>query len=132
MPLETGAASPEATSDALPAEIEDSLSSTLCDEDETRSQVMGVLESGDTESYEVERSLPEEGKRLVESYGQRRDCVPTWSGYLDLFGNAWGMVVRGPRWVDICIIQEHEGDAMSKVTIIHMDADEWEASLGSG
>lgn len=73
--------------------------------------------------------VPEAATELACQYEQRGDCVLVRSGYLDLSGRVWSMVVEGSGWVDVCIVQS-VGGGTSETKVMHMDAAEWEASLG--
>lgn len=74
-------------------------------------------------------AVPEAAAELVYEYERRGDCVLVRSGYLDLSGRVWSMVVEGSGWVDVCIVQSASGGT-SETKVMHMDAAEWEASLG--
>lgn len=73
-------------------------------------------------------AVPEAAAELVYEYEQRGDCVLVRSGYLDLSGRVWSMVVEGSGWVDVCIVQS-AGSGVSETKVMHMDVEEWEASL---
>ncbi|MCH3948340.1 MAG: hypothetical protein LKI67_04520 [Olsenella sp.] len=74
-------------------------------------------------------AVPEAAASLVREYEGRGDCVLVRSGYLDLSGKVWSMVVEGSGWVDVCIVQS-TNDGKSESKVMHMDAAEWAASLG--
>lgn len=74
-------------------------------------------------------SVPEVAANLVCEYEQRGDCVLVRSGFLDLSGRVWSMVVEGSGWVDVCIVQRAD-DGTCETKVMHMDAAEWAASLG--
>lgn len=78
-------------------------------------------------SWEVSLSLPDAGSQLIQEYQELHDCSLVRSGYLDLFGNVWGMAVQGAGWSEVCVIQEKEGDQSCVVTLFYMDATEWVA-----
>ncbi len=73
-------------------------------------------------------AVPEAAAELVCEYERRGDCVLVRSGYLDLSGRVWSMVVEGSGWVDVCIVQGADNGA-SETKVMHMDVAEWEASL---
>ena len=77
----------------------------------------------------VANGVQEAATELVRQYEQRGDCVLVRSGYLDLSGRVWSMVVEGSGWVDVCIVQSADGGT-SETKVMHMDAAEWEESLG--
>lgn len=83
----------------------------------------------DTGLAATANGVPEAATELVCQYEQRGDCVLVRSGYLDLSGRVWSMVVEGSGWVDVCIVQSASGGT-SETKVMHMDAAEWEASLG--
>ena len=73
-------------------------------------------------------AVPEAAAELVCEYERRGDCVLVRSGYLDLSGRVWSMVVEGSGWVDVCIVQS-AGSGASETKVMHMDVEEWETSL---
>ena len=92
--------------------------------------------SGDAAASEADIGLAaaangvqEAATELVCQYEQRGDCVLVRSGYLDLSGRVWSMVVEGSGWVDVCIVQS-AGSGTSETKVMHMDAAEWGESLG--
>lgn len=86
-------------------------------------------DGGDARQPSDAAGVPEAAADLVREYEQRGDCVLVRSGYLDLSGRVWSMVVEGSGWVDVCIVQS-SGDGTGKAKVMHMDAAEWAASLG--
>lgn len=74
-------------------------------------------------------TVPEVAANLVREYEHRGDCVLVRSGYLDLSGRVWTIVVEGLGWVDVCIVQRAD-DGTCETKVMHMDAAEWAASLG--
>lgn len=95
---------------------------------------LGLLE-GETEPSEEGQgqsfgttTVPEVAANLVHEYEQRGNCVLVRSGYLDLSGKVWSMVVEGSGWVDVCIVQRAD-DGTCETKVMHMDAAEWAASL---
>ena len=86
-------------------------------------------DGGDARQPSDAAGVPEAAADLVREYEQRGDCVLVRSGYLDLSGRVWSMVVEGSGWVDVCIVQS-SGNGTGKAKVMHMDAAEWAASLG--
>ena len=74
--------------------------------------------------------VPEEAAVLVREYEGRDDCVLVRSGYLDLSGRVWSMVVEGSGWVDVCLVQSTD-DGTIETKVMHMDVAEWAASLAA-
>ena len=91
----------------------------------------GNAETGGEDSGEASgtTTVPEMAANLVREYEQRGDCVLVRSGYLDLSGRVWSMVVEGSGWVEVCIVQRAD-DGACETKVMHMDAAEWAASLG--
>ncbi len=84
--------------------------------------------ASETEDPSGTSAVPEAAASLVREYEQRSDCVLVRSGYLDLSGQVWSMVVEGAGWVDVCIVQD-ANDGTSETKVMHMDVSEWAASL---
>ena len=74
--------------------------------------------------------VPEEAAGLAREYEGRGDCVLVRSGYLDLSGRVWSMVVEGSGWVDVCLVQSTD-DGTIETRVMHMDVAEWAASLAA-
>ena len=74
--------------------------------------------------------VPEDAAVLVREYEGRDDCVLVRSGYLDLSGRVWSMVVEGSGWVDVCLVQSTD-DGTIETKVMHMDVAEWAASLAA-
>lgn len=69
--------------------------------------------------------VPEAAAEVLFAYRDRGDCLLAESGYLDLYGDAWGCVIQGEGWVDVCVLRgEADGDA-SVATVVRMDAAAW-------
>lgn len=90
---------------------------------EAAERVLGLLESGEGKRRESDRSLTEEGERVLEDYRLRGDCIVAQAGYLDLSGRVWGCVVQGAGWVELCVIREGD-EGGSEVVSWRMDADD--------
>lgn len=58
---------------------------------------------------------------LLEERRAHGDCVLVRSGYLDLFGRAWGCVLQGSGWVEIALVTEDEGGAGCSAVVWRMD-----------
>lgn len=91
-------------------------------EDEVR-ELVGAMASQDAEgsSRVSELSVTEEAGRVLDGYAAEGDCVVARSGWLDLLGRAWGCVIQGEGWVDVCVVNEREGGG-SEVGVMRMDA----------
>lgn len=81
---------------------------------------------------EVALPIEDAAAGVIEGYEDRGSCVLVRSGYLDLSGRVWGMVVEGAGWVEVCVVQKASDGGSSRVTVMHMDVDEWALSLGDG
>lgn len=81
----------------------------------------------------VERrgSVEEVAGWLIEERRDSGDCVLARAGYLDVSGKAWGCLLQGSRWVEICIVVEKDGGEGCSVHTWRMDADEVAADLGA-
>ena len=84
---------------------------------------LDLLGRAEGERRESDRSLAEEGERVLEDYRLRGDCIVAQAGYLDLSGKVWGCVVQGAGWVELCVIREGD-EGGSEVVSWHMDADD--------
>lgn len=73
----------------------------------------GTLVSGD---------LPTVAQGLVLDYRSQGNCLLRHAGYLDLLGNVWGCVVQGPKWVDVCVVSQGNGESESVVRIERLEA----------
>ena len=82
-----------------------------------------VLEGARVSRSESDLGVVEEGKRLLERYRGRGDCVVAQAGYLDLGGRTWGCVMQGEGWVELCVVQEGD-EGGSTVVTRRMDADD--------
>ena len=82
-----------------------------------------VLEGARVSRSESDLGVVEEGKRLLERYRGRGDCVVAQAGYLDLGGRTWGCVMQGEGWVELCVVQEGD-EGGSTVVTWRMDADD--------
>ena len=61
--------------------------------------------------------LEQEAERRLIEYRQEKGCSLECAGYLDLFGNAWGCIVRGDGWVEILVIRDVTESSCSVQTI---------------
>jgi hypothetical protein len=84
---------------------------------------------GDVTRWETADDVGAAASALLEGY--RDGSVPAvlvQAGYLDLLGNVWGCTVRGPAWVDVCLVAEAaEG---SSVRVLRMEVARWEELYG--
>ena len=58
---------------------------------------------------------------LLEERRERGDCVLVRSGYLDLFGRAWGCVLQGSGWVELVLVTEDGDGAGCSAVVWRMD-----------
>ena len=91
-------------------------------EDETL-PVAGVTSASDMSVRGEAGEVEQVATRLLTSYRDERDCVLAEAGYLDLLGSAWGCVVQGDQWVDICVIEQVD-EAFCRVHVMRLDASE--------
>lgn len=84
---------------------------------------LDLLEGAEMAQRRSERTLVDEGERVLEGYRLRGDCIVAQAGYLDLSGKVWGCVVQGAGWVELCVIREGD-EGGSEVVSWHMDADD--------
>lgn len=69
-------------------------------------------ERGSTvEEQRVSKALPGAAEDVLGRYRREGTCLVAYAGYLDLLGNAWGCVMEGPGWVDVCVVEEVRGSA---------------------
>lgn len=92
-------------------------------EPELRDLVAQLLADGELVVTQEEGDVPQAAQHLLEAYQSRGGCVLNKAGYLDLLGSVWGCVVGGGQWVDVCLVSD-VGDGTSRVTVLHLDADE--------
>ncbi|MDO4850184.1 MAG: hypothetical protein Q4B45_10510 [Coriobacteriia bacterium] len=52
--------------------------------------------------------VPEASAEVLEGYAARSDCALGQAGYLDVTGNAWGCVVLGDDWAEVCVVSADE------------------------
>lgn len=76
-------------------------------------------------------SVEEVASQLIEERRDAGDCVLARAGYLDVSGKAWGCLLQGSRWVEICIVVERDGGEGCSVHTWRLDADEAAADLGA-
>ncbi len=82
--------------------------------------------SGDT-SYLSDEVVADEAASVLRGYESGGSSILAFSGYVDLFGDAWACVVRGPGWVDICLVTSREGGGCG-VSVTRLSVDEWRES----
>ena len=80
---------------------------------------------GNPVSHDAEGDVAQAASAELERYKRRGDCVLCQAGYLDLLGGVWGCLVQGPGWVEMCVVEEHEGGAHSTVRTVRMEEEEW-------
>ena len=63
------------------------------------------------------RGVADEAASVLEDRRARGDSLVARSGYLDMFGGAWGCVLQGSGWVEVCLVSEDgDGEGSSVVT----------------
>ena len=63
------------------------------------------------------RGVADEAASVLEDRRARGDSLVVRSGYLDMFGGAWGCVLQGSGWVEVCLVSEDgDGEGSSVVT----------------
>ena len=63
------------------------------------------------------RGVADEAASVLEDRRARGDSLVVRSGYLDMFGGAWGCVLQGSGWVEVCLVSEYgDGEGSSVVT----------------
>lgn len=66
--------------------------------------VAGRVVARDVGSVHVGCEPEEAARGVLSSYRDRGDCLLAWSGELGLLGGAWGCVVHGDGWADVCVV----------------------------
>lgn len=66
------------------------------------------------------RSVADEAASVLEDRQDRGDSLVVRSGYLDMFGGAWGCVLQGSGWVEVCLVSEDGDGEGSSVVTWHM------------
>lgn len=84
----------------------------------------GVATGGWTEVRCEEGDLGQVATRLLRAYRDAGGCVLARSGYLDLTGSAWGCVVQGDGWTDVCVVCATAEEGVSELRVMRLDADE--------
>ena len=80
---------------------------------------------GDWTEVRREEGNPEQvATRLLRAYRDAGGCVLARSGYLDLTGSAWGCVVQGDGWTDVCVVCATAEEGVSELRVMRLDADE--------
>lgn len=73
--------------------------------------VAGKVVGRDVGSVHVGCGPEEAARGVLSSYRDRGDCLLAWSGELGLLGGAWGCVVHGDGWADVCVVSGSGGGA---------------------
>ena len=76
-------------------------------------------------------NVPDAAADLLRAYRRRRDCLPAQCGYLDLYGEAWGCVIQGDGWVDVCVVRGEQEGQKSVLTVVRMDGAAWAMEVGT-
>lgn len=64
----------------------------------------GLLGDSAAQVSATELDVPEASAEVLEGYAARSDCALGQAGYLDVTGSAWGCVVLGGDWAEICVV----------------------------
>lgn len=88
----------------------------------------GLGDAASYESHEEDLDLPGAATEILEGY-RDQGCTLHYADYLGVLGDVWGCVVEGERWVEMCVVREAEGAAVSRVEVVRFDADGWERLL---
>ena len=64
---------------------------------------------------------------LLEGYRANGDCMVVESGHLDFLGRAWGCVVLGGGWSEVCLVTEGNREGESVVVTWRIDTDDLRA-----
>ena len=65
----------------------------------------------------VHENLQDAASEQLCTYRDMRSCTLACSGYLDLYGNAWGCIVQGDGWTEIAVIKAIDEGTCSIQTI---------------
>lgn len=111
-------------------DLEEGVDAILAGEDATvtlEAIEAALDEMGEVDVFEAPGELPGVAARVLTSY-ENQDAVLVEATYLDLLGNAWGCVILGGGWVDICIVRDG-GDGLCRVEVVTLDAETWEEAF---
>lgn len=68
-----------------------------------------------------ERSLPETAADVLRAYADESCASLAMSGYLDIWGDVWGAIVRDARgWVDMVSVTAGENDTSCDVSVVRL------------
>lgn len=100
---------------------------------EAFAQLAGPVEDDGCVKAEITLAgdVPGTAADLLRAYRVRRDCLPVQCGYIDLYGEAWGCVIQGDDWVDVCVVRGEQDGRKSVLTVVRMDVAAWEREVGS-
>lgn len=83
---------------------------------------------GDMREYRRDADVASAACELVVRYRDEETCLVRSAGYLDLTGDAWGCVMEGPGWVDVCVVFGRDGGSV--VRCVRMEAKRWGEDYG--
>ena len=92
--------------------------------DELAEPLSGRLPGGAREEAKtVEGEVAAVASSVLEEYAARGDCALAEAGYLGILGDAWGCVVYGGDWSEICVVRKST-TGESEVLTWRIDAEE--------
>ena len=92
--------------------------------DELAESLTGRLPGGAREEAKtVEGEVAAVASSVLEEYAARRDCALAEAGYLGILGDAWGCVVYGGDWSEVCVVRG-SATGESEVLTWRIDAEE--------
>lgn len=98
-PTETGAGS---------MSLQEAAREELAEAPEVDARAQGLAEGllGDSAAQvsTTELDVPEASAEVLEGYAERSDCALGQAGYMDVTGSAWGCVVLGGDWAEVCVV----------------------------
>ena len=71
---------------------------------QAQSLAEGLLDDAGARVSASALDVPEASAEVLEGYAARSDCALGQAGYLDVTGSAWGCVVLGGDWAEICVV----------------------------
>lgn len=86
-------------------------------------------DGGWTAPVRMEGSIEQVVPSMLASYRDGEPAVLAAQGALDLFGQVWGLVVRGGDWVEVCVVSEDEGGESCQVQVLRIEAEDVERVL---
>ncbi|MDO4797311.1 MAG: hypothetical protein Q4A01_04730 [Coriobacteriales bacterium] len=92
------------------------------DSDSVASQLDVLHAPQGSRRFQTQCGVDKTATELVGAYRSARVCLLHEAEYLDMLGNAWGCVVEGPGWVDVCLVRAGQDDGKSTVSVERLDA----------